>query len=331
MFLPLNQNLDYDLYPSTNFFEPGTVLSLLLLMSLVVIAVLLFNKHRILSFGIFWFFLTLAVESSIIPIEDMIFEHRTYLPSVGFFLILVYGAYTLLWNKSKYAAIAVLAIIIGINSILTFERNHVWENELTLWSDVVSKSPEKARALNNLGAAYMSAKKNELAVQNFDAAIRSRPKYAEAYNNRGDALKELGKNEEAIKDFEMAISLKPKYVEAYGNCGNSYAAMGNYMDAIKKYNQAIAINPGCTDAYSNKGNAYLSMKNYDEAIKEFSRAIVIDPNYARAYYNRGIAYFSIQKFRLALNDETKAKQLGYDVDPRLISVTEANIAASGEK
>ena len=95
LFLPLNQNVDYDFPISDNFFEIRTFLSFLLLLSLVILAVLSFKRYRIISFGIFWFFLTLSVESSFIPISDLIFEHRTYLPSFGFFLILYSGLYEL--------------------------------------------------------------------------------------------------------------------------------------------------------------------------------------------------------------------------------------------
>ena len=41
---------------------------------------------RLDSFGTFWIFLSLSVGSSVIPIADVIFEHRVYLPSAGFFI-----------------------------------------------------------------------------------------------------------------------------------------------------------------------------------------------------------------------------------------------------
>ena len=137
LILPINQNLDYDLPISTGFFEIRTLLSFIFLLSLVATAVVLFNKHRVISFGIFWFFLTVSIESGIIPIDDLIFEHRTYLPSFGFFLILVYCVHFSLWNNYKSVAIGILVGIIGVNSILTFERNKVWESDLTLWSDAL--------------------------------------------------------------------------------------------------------------------------------------------------------------------------------------------------
>ena len=94
LFLPVNQNLDYD-YPVYNSMaNPGVFLSVLLHLYLIGLAVYLFKQSRktgsgillLISFGITLFYLTLSVESSIIPISDVIFEHRLYLPSVGAFM-----------------------------------------------------------------------------------------------------------------------------------------------------------------------------------------------------------------------------------------------------
>jgi len=89
LFLPMNQNLDYDYPIARSLFQFPTFLSFLFLLVLVILAVYLFLKdYRLISFATFWFFITLSVESSIIPIRDVIFEHRVYLPSVGFVMIM---------------------------------------------------------------------------------------------------------------------------------------------------------------------------------------------------------------------------------------------------
>ena len=87
--VPVNQNLDYDYPISHSLFEWHTVFGMLSLAGILFLGIFLFRRYRLISFGIFWFFLTLSVESSIIPIsQNVIFEHRTYLPSFGFFLVL---------------------------------------------------------------------------------------------------------------------------------------------------------------------------------------------------------------------------------------------------
>lgn len=84
LFVPLGQNLLYDIPVSKSFFEQRTIMSFTLLFGVFVTAIFMFKRNRLIAAGIFWFFLTLLVESSIIPIRHVIFEHRMYLPSVGF-------------------------------------------------------------------------------------------------------------------------------------------------------------------------------------------------------------------------------------------------------
>ncbi|MDD5435370.1 MAG: hypothetical protein PH343_08080, partial [Nitrospira sp.] len=103
LILPVSQNLDYDYPVYHSFLNPEVLLSFILLVTIVAGGVYLYCRSRnaeirdrqwlrLAAFGIFWFFITLSVESSVIPLVDIIFEHRVYLPSVGFFTLIVSGA-----------------------------------------------------------------------------------------------------------------------------------------------------------------------------------------------------------------------------------------------
>ncbi len=87
LFIPANLNLDYD-WPITRNIDLPTVFFFVLLISLIIAAIILFRKVRLISFGIIWFFVTLSVTSSFIVIYDVIFEHRLYLPSIGFAMVM---------------------------------------------------------------------------------------------------------------------------------------------------------------------------------------------------------------------------------------------------
>jgi hypothetical protein len=87
LFIPANLNLDYD-WPITRNIDLLTAVFFIFLSGLIIAAVLLFKRSKLVSFGIIWFFLTLSITSSFIVIYDFIFEHRLYLPSVGFAVIM---------------------------------------------------------------------------------------------------------------------------------------------------------------------------------------------------------------------------------------------------
>jgi len=89
LFLPMNLNLDYD-WPITRNIDFPTMFFFVLLAAIVVVAITLYRKARLVSFGIIWFFVTLSVTSSFIVIYDVIFEHRLYLPSIGFAIVMAF-------------------------------------------------------------------------------------------------------------------------------------------------------------------------------------------------------------------------------------------------
>ena len=101
VFLPVNQNLDYDYPIFKSIFEFPVLISFLFLIFILFSAKRLFSKYRLVSFSIFWFFLTLLPESSLFPIHDVIFEHRLYLPLVGYSMFLVSSVYYLLGKNSS--------------------------------------------------------------------------------------------------------------------------------------------------------------------------------------------------------------------------------------
>jgi hypothetical protein len=91
LFLPINQNLDYDYPIAKTLFEMPTILSLIGHIAVVAAAFWLWRgkKWTLIPFGLAWFYIGLSPTQSFVPIKDMIFEHRAYMPSIGFFLSFV--------------------------------------------------------------------------------------------------------------------------------------------------------------------------------------------------------------------------------------------------
>ena len=315
LFLPLHQNLDYDFPISNNFFEVSTLLSFLLILSLIILAIFLFKRNRIISFGIFWFFMTLSVESSVVPIEDLIFEHRTYLPSFGFFLILSSGLFSLLWNKHKYILIFIFTVIISANSILTYERNNIWKDEFSLWDDVILKSPNKARPYLNRGVAYWDLNYPEKAIADYKKAVNLNPKYFSfAYLNLGIALASIGQWSSAIDNYNKTIEIDTNNSEAYSSRAISFASMNESEKAIVDFSIAISLNPNNGKNYYNRGNVYMNKMQWKEAIIDYSQAIKIDPNYIDAYSNRAIVFGNLGEIDKSILDCSKA----IEIDPMYI-------------
>jgi len=91
LFLPIHQNLDYDYPIAKTLFEFPTLLSLAGHAAVVSTALWFYKKKGwlLIPFGVAWFYIGLSPVQSVVPIIDVIFEHRAYMPSIGFFLVFV--------------------------------------------------------------------------------------------------------------------------------------------------------------------------------------------------------------------------------------------------
>ena len=60
----------------------------------------------------------------------------------------------------------------------TYQRNSLWNSEVGLWKDCVSKSPHKERAHHNLGFAYHELGRWDDAQQEYEEALSLNPYYS---------------------------------------------------------------------------------------------------------------------------------------------------------
>ncbi len=311
LLVPIHQNVDYDFPVANSLFDTRTFICLALLLALVGVALKLYRSHLLLSFGIFWFLMTLSVESSIIPISDVIFEHRTYLPSFGFFLVLVVAAHQYLGANKRVALVALFVGLIGVYSLLTINRNKVWKTPLTLWSDVIEKSPDKARGYNNRGIMYNEAKKYDLALSDFNKAIALQPKYATAFYNRGIAYQNIQNTQAAFQDFEQALKMDSTHVEAFNSRGLLHQAAQRFPQALADYDKAIQLQPTYFKGYFNRGILFGVLNRLNEAMLDFDKAIALNPNLGDTYYNRAVVTFNQGNKEKACNDWQIAYKKGY--------------------
>ncbi|MGA2330435.1 MAG: tetratricopeptide repeat protein [Syntrophales bacterium] len=311
--LPVNQNLDYDCPISHSLFEGHTLFGLLSLVGIFVAAIFLFRRYRLISFGIFWFFLTLSVESSIIPIsQNVIFEHRTYLPSIGFFLVLTGVVFYFIWDRYRQVSVGALVLLILTNAVLTYERNRVWKSEYTLWADCLRKSPNKPRPLNAYGKAIADAGNASEALRYYNRAIEINPRFFIAYENRGNAKAKLGDYGGAIADYEETLRINPYHADGHYNLGNALAHQGKMVEAVTHLKEAVRIRPRVAEYQNNLGYVLALLGKEDEAITHFREAIRLKPDLADAHNNLGSALLSRGEIDGAINSYRAALRINPD-------------------
>jgi len=256
LLLPIGQNLDYDFRLSYSLSDPSVLFALAVLLAAAVSAVVVLVRARktnrapgvLVFFGFAWFFVTLSVESSVIPIRDVIFEHRMYLPSAG--AAIAFGTALLLlverirWSASPALKVVVaLLVTAGPLSVAAHARNRVWKDEVTLWTDVVAKSPTKGRPLANLAVAYTDRGRVDEAIALLYRAIALEPGLAKSHNNLGAAFKAKGQLDDAAREYREAIRLAPRLAEAHTNLGVILLTQGRAADAVEEIRHALDLTP----------------------------------------------------------------------------------------
>lgn len=248
------------------------------------------------GFGIIWFYMTISVESSIVPIRDVVFEHRMYLPLFG--LIISMNS-LLMWGlESKQVANYLKTFLIVISiwfialSVTSYNRNYVWANQLSLWNDVVKKSPNKARPHNNLGAYYEISGQKLKAKEHYLRAIELKPDYAHAYNNLGAINAYFDEFVEAEKNYRKAIELSPKYGSAYYNLGTALLKQFKLKEAEESLITACGLKKYHHKCRYNLAITYERMGRMQEAKKWHMEALEINPRYNHALYRMAILYLN---------------------------------------
>ena len=290
---PSRLALDYDFPLSHSLVEPiTTLLSLATIVVLLGLAVFLRNRDRLSSFGILWFFGTLVIESSVIGLE-IIFVHRTYLPST--FVCLMAVAFLARHSGRRWAGIAGLTSVGLLFSIWTYQWNGVWSDEVTLWTDGIEKAPGKSRPHINLGNAFLQDGRAFEALEQYKRALEIQPELAETHYNAGIVLHALGDYLQAIEFYEQAIELDPDHAKAHNNLGRSLAKLGRYAEAKVHYRRALALKPDHAPAHQNLGTVLADEGRTDEAITHYRAALRVQPNLKEAHAALGFALASQSK------------------------------------
>ena len=207
--------------------------------------------------GWFWFLGTLVPVIGLIQVGAQARADRyTYIPLIGLFLIVAWGAPDLLSSLTKRntALYAVAPLVIAACMIVARGQVQYWENGVTLWERALAVTSDNYIAENNLGQSLDEERSTE-AIAHLTEALRLRPNYAAAHENIGVRLVRLGNREEAMYHFSEAVRLEPNLAEAHSDLAILLAEQGKLDEAIEHYYEALRLKPNLAVAHNNLGYA----------------------------------------------------------------------------
>jgi hypothetical protein len=290
-FFPVGLHLDHDVPLLNGLITLETLPFLLGHVLVLVLAIRARKRHPVLSFGVLFYYLAHVVESSFIPIRDVLFEHRTYLPNAGLCLVAGWATISVLPALFKWVNPAAIALpMVAILSVMTWQRNQLWADPVALWGDNATRTPNKYRVLDTYARQLLKAGRNQEAAQvlaltdRFDAGDEKDIQWPSAINHL-IMLRRQGKLEEALAAADQYLGKNPNpriRSKILANKGNIYIEKRELGKAEGILREALRVYPENLPAMVNLGIVLFHQGARDEARRFFVDALERDPQQAEA-------------------------------------------------
>jgi tetratricopeptide (TPR) repeat protein len=296
-FWPSGQCLDYGwpvAHTTVEIWPPLVVIGILSVATLWCI-----RRAPALGFLGGWFFVVLAPTSSIVPLKDLAFEHRMYLPLAAVVTAVVIAGYEILqkglarlrvprsWCPGVQMTLFVaVALSLGL---LTLHRNRVYASELCAWEDVVRKAPHHHRAHTNMGNVLREQGRFTAALIHYEKALKLSGESAVLYNNMALVFEKQDQVDRALELYDRALEVDPKAAKAHANLGVLLFHQGRTEEGIEHCRRAVRISPNSVHAHF-KLALVLSADRPNEAIRHYKFCVQFQPNHAQAHNNLGVLY-----------------------------------------
>jgi Flp pilus assembly protein TadD len=257
---------------------PGCVVLALLAFSLLAVR----YRPRIGVLGLS-FFIILAPTSSVMPIADLAFEHRMYLPLAPVVTLVVLGVYDVierfLQKQPAKSFVFTVLLLAAVSPLMwrTIERNKDYRDPVRMWTKALAVAPHNYRIHLALGAALGKRGDSQGEREAYLRALRIRPDYDKALGNLAVWHARRGENDKATHYYMRAIRSNPGYGRAYVNYASLLARNGRYEEAIQWYEKAMEVSPHFAILHQNYGTALWRYGRTAEAIDMFREALKLEP------------------------------------------------------
>jgi len=336
MVMPTNLSPRYTDYYYDSLRNIEALLAVMCVAMLIYVAWEMWRRSKLVFFAMLWYPVTILPVSNLVPISTLMADRYLFLPSIGIALLfaiivgkLVTAARTVRFGRFlRPAVLAACLLLLSFYSAQTVQRNGIWKDSESLWSDAVRQDSTNVLAYFALGNVKMEAGKAEEAIEHYRTAISLAPNfstvhavlanayllteeidraifhYKEAlrrgseedlaiYANLGMAFESKGLFDQAIEQYETALGVDSTYAMARLGLAMSYSGNAQYDRAIDAYNELIkSTEEGLrAQVYFNLGVAQHQKGLYDEARDSYTEALKIDSTFAQAHYGLGNTFY----------------------------------------
>ncbi len=254
-------------------------------------AAVCFRKQFPFAFtGWFWFAGALVPVIGLVQVGNAAMADRyTYLPLIGVFIVLVWGAGVAVANwrlpRPLVAAVALLLLLAAAGR--TRDQIGCWQNSGTLFTHALAVTENNYVAENNLGTWFSKNGQIADAMDCFRRSLQIQPDNPDALFNLGNAFARLGNWDEALANYQRAIQIAPDQPDILVNLGFALAEKKQFADAIADFEAALKLDPDSAGAHNNLASVLFIQHRFDEAALHYREALRLTPDDPRIYVNLG--------------------------------------------
>ena len=293
---PLRYYYGYSIIPDVGLENPVAIISIIIHIALIIVAIWLFNRRNLISFGILFYLIGIFPFSNIFfPFTGIIGERMLFAPSIGFaiaigyIIILISKAETGASKGKKLAICNITAMIVIPNAVIAINRNHDWKDRETLFAHDIEYSAESAKA-NILYANLLSRN-----------AYDKLPSVA-GTPAQEKCLKDIKKSENL---YRQALAIDSTYGNAWYNLAYlKQIVYQDYDNSEIMFEKALKYDSTLNNSYYFLGMAKSMKGKHREAIANLERYDTATLSDSKFY---DLTYFFIGKSYFELGDNENAK------------------------
>jgi protein O-mannosyl-transferase len=216
---------------------PSLATTLLALLGMTLLAAAFVFRGRVpaWAFAVLWLAAALLPSSSVVPLNEMIVDHRAYLGVAGVSYAL--GCF-IAHPDRKYFGVVLLAILAG----LSWRYEHVLGDPQRAWEDAVRRAPTSADAHRALGEVY-AERSDPRAERTLRLAAALDPQDGRSWANLGLFLAQQGRRGEAVEELRKAAAVDRGDARILDNLGLLLESFNRLDEARQAYEQAVAADP----------------------------------------------------------------------------------------
>jgi len=204
------------------------------------------RRNPALLFGWLWFLGTLVPTIGVIQVgSQSIADRYTYIPGIGIFILVAWGAAELMdrWpDRKKFLPIAAALVLTGWIGVTSIQLGY-WRDSIALFYHAVAVTTDNYTAENCLGKAYEKAGDNVRALVCYQEAVKAEPRYPQAQFNLATCLFDFGRDQEGLEHLRTAARLVPQDARIQYDLGTYFLLHNDRDDAEKGFRAALALRP----------------------------------------------------------------------------------------